>query len=577
MQRAMQLAMIAWILGLAPLHSFASSHRSTSGSQCHSPVLLQSGVDSKRSLALSEANECVDAVEGDSCHFAVTWAKNEGIYQNPEWYPGLTASSSFAAFQCVLHAIEADGGVCQKPCSDCGDQSTPTDLSKYQLLWQDEFEGPLDEDTWIVGSLRDPRSGDLVPGAVGENLLNWDYCAYITREDTYTENGSLVLRGQRRSYTGSSPAGDFQYTTGHVMTMHRIFLNKGYVEFRAKWPCGTKTWPALWLIAEDLTWGPEWDMWEYFGDRPDVGYDVMGMHLASQEWPNIRWHSSWIHSYSEHYDCSEWHIFGFEWTDSSAKWSIDGKLVHTLLRDATMQWPDEDMYLVLNNGAKTSSADEDTSWPNFLVIDYVRIYQVTPGLSTASPTMPTFSPPSTTTITTSTASTTKNEVWIPWGQACRGVDSSDNSASNYLLYTGVGTLDDCKHKCEEASCQGIEYHPRGRCEVWTSAIQASRDVPGYTCFRFWRGDVGVLRAVDGGVDRACRGSDSSDNLRRYYELHSGVTTLDECKVLCASTPTCQGLEHNAQLGRCEVWTRAEGIEASRVAPGFTCFRYENPN
>ena len=45
------------------------------------------------------------------------------------------------------------------------------------------------------------------------------------------------------------------------------FLNKGYIEIKAKFPSGDKVWPALWLISEDLVWGPEWDMWEYFGEK----------------------------------------------------------------------------------------------------------------------------------------------------------------------------------------------------------------------------------------------------------------------------------------------------------------------
>ena len=55
--------------------------------------------------------------------------------------------------------------------------------------------------------------------------------------------------------------------------MHR--LNKGYVEIKTKFPWD-KVWPALWLISEDLVWGPEWDMWEYFGEKNNVGTDIMG-------------------------------------------------------------------------------------------------------------------------------------------------------------------------------------------------------------------------------------------------------------------------------------------------------------
>ena len=83
-------------------------------------------------------------------------------------------------------------------------------------------------------------TGDLVPGADGDHLLNTKNAAYITEEDTYIEDGALILRNQKRPYHGESPQGEFDYTTGTVISMHRVHLNKGYVEMRAQWPSGDK-------------------------------------------------------------------------------------------------------------------------------------------------------------------------------------------------------------------------------------------------------------------------------------------------------------------------------------------------
>ena len=97
-------------------------------------------------------------------------------------------------------------------------------------------------------------------------------------------------------------------------------------------------WPALWLIAEDLVWGPEWDMWEYFGFRSDVDppYDNMGNHLFFGEYPNGKWRSSWLNRFDDVYDCELWHTYGFEWTAEEARWiftcgsrSTCGNFLHT--------------------------------------------------------------------------------------------------------------------------------------------------------------------------------------------------------------------------------------------------------
>mmetsp|Transcript_96662 Transcript_96662/g.207421 ORF Transcript_96662/g.207421 Transcript_96662/m.207421 type:complete len:468 (-) Transcript_96662:61-1464(-) len=78
--------------------------------------------------------------------------------------------------------------------------------------------------------------------------------------------------------------------------------------------------------------------------------------------------------------------------------------------------------------------------------------------------------------------------------------------------------------------------------------------------------------VDGGVGRVCRGSSSIDDSSAYYTLHEGLTVLSDCKAKCEETPGCRGVEHNPK-SRCEVWTRSEGIQASRAVPGYTCLRY----
>jgi hypothetical protein len=48
------------------------------------------------------------------CSESVMWAMSHGIWEHPEWYPGLGATSSFEQFQALLHA-QGHGG-CPRPC-----------------------------------------------------------------------------------------------------------------------------------------------------------------------------------------------------------------------------------------------------------------------------------------------------------------------------------------------------------------------------------------------------------------------------------------------------------------------------
>lgn len=245
----------------------------------------------------------------------------------------------------------------------------------YTKIWEDTFSGTsLDPANWSLGC-RDDVSGDIIPGAAGTYLLNTGYAGYTTAEDVIVGAGSLTLQNQKRSYTGTDPAGSFDYTSGWINSMHKVHFNKGYLEMRAKLPSGDKVWPAYWMIAEDLTWGPEWDVWEYFGYRPDHGYDVMGMNLAYGTYPSISWLTDWIFNYDSIYDCEAWHTYGWEWTANYAKWWIDGVEVSYMENTIGNSWPDEEMYIVLNNGVRTDSPDATTTWPNVAVIDYIEIYQ----------------------------------------------------------------------------------------------------------------------------------------------------------------------------------------------------------
>jgi len=66
------------------------------------------------SCKLQMAPGCYTAWEPGECNKHVTWAKEHGIYEHPEWYPGLRAKSSFADFQ--EHLFRNGHASCPEPC-----------------------------------------------------------------------------------------------------------------------------------------------------------------------------------------------------------------------------------------------------------------------------------------------------------------------------------------------------------------------------------------------------------------------------------------------------------------------------
>jgi len=170
----------------------------------------------------------------------------------------------------------------------------------------------------------------------------------------------------------------------------------------------------------------------------------------------------------------------------------------------------------------------------------------------------------------------------------------DNSAKYYQVSTGIPDLESCKALCVgRPGCVGVEFHKRGRCEVWTrpEGIGATAGVPGYRCLRYVPTTSSTSKAaswttttttratatpdfseIDGGENRACRGASSMDNSAKYYQVSTGIPDLESCKALCVGRPGCVGVEFHKR-GRCEVWTRPEGIGATARVPGYHCLRY----
>eukprot|EP00930_Biecheleria_cincta_P073211 TRINITY_DN60525_c0_g1_i1.p1 TRINITY_DN60525_c0_g1~~TRINITY_DN60525_c0_g1_i1.p1 ORF type:complete len:744 (+),score=105.99 TRINITY_DN60525_c0_g1_i1:161-2233(+) len=150
---------------------------------------------------------------------------------------------------------------------------------------------------------------------------------------------------------------------------------------------------------------------------------------------------------------------------------------------------------------------------------------------------------------------------------CRGSDPNDNKAEYYEVFGAISTLETCKMKCALTPfCTGVEYNPRGRCEVWKHPIDSLSNLVGYHCLKY----APKTTLVPVGESTVCRGEHPADNSNLYYDLAS-VAHVEECKAHCAASSLCYGVEFSGH--RCEVWKRP--IKSTNKLGGFTCFRWDN--
>ncbi len=233
----------------------------------------------------------------------------------------------------------------------------------YRMVFSDEFAAPqLDTTKWITTM--------HFAGVAGERFHNRSYLNYNLDENILFDNGVLQLRADRQTVEGTSPAGVYQYTGALVSTEQKFAFKYGYIEMRAKYPGGRGVWPVFWLMPADAkAWPPEFDIAEYY-----AGSSIMHNGLCHGTVKDPKWDSTGIPDSKAELG---FHTYALEWSPGRAVWSQDG-VIRKVIEAAYV--PDGPMYIILNNGVSSHIGpsglpNDQTVFPNFFEIDYVRVYQ----------------------------------------------------------------------------------------------------------------------------------------------------------------------------------------------------------
>lgn len=233
----------------------------------------------------------------------------------------------------------------------------------WKLVWQDEFEGAeIDRSKWR-----------LDVGYTGET--NGELEIYTDRpENAYIENSCLVIAAREEERQG------FRYTSARLKTKGLHSWTYGRIEACIKIPSGQGIWPAFWMLGEDAStvgWPDcgEIDIMENIGHRPDMvrgtihgpGYfrdDSIGADLIL---PDQKFRD-------------DFHLYAVEWEPDEIRWLVDKHHYSTLTpQDVPGKWVfDHPFFLLLNlavGGHWPGYPDETTIFPQFMYVDYVRIYR----------------------------------------------------------------------------------------------------------------------------------------------------------------------------------------------------------
>lgn len=239
--------------------------------------------------------------------------------------------------------------------------STTTSVNVFvarKILWADEFDvdGAPNSAKWGYNT----GTGD----GWGNNELEY----YTTRpENVIISNGTLKIKAIKEEYMGS------HYTSTRMLTKGKFSFKYGRAEVRAKLPVGGGTWPAFWMLGDNIDTAPwpacgEVDILESVGNNPNVNHSSLHSPGRSGNTPDTAI-TTVLNS------ATEFHVYAAEWSAESIKFYVDDNLFYTYGNSSSTPF-NANFFLILNlamGGNFGGKVDPNFTSATFEV-DYVRVY-----------------------------------------------------------------------------------------------------------------------------------------------------------------------------------------------------------
>ena len=245
----------------------------------------------------------------------------------------------------------------------------------YTKVFSDEFDGTeLDTDMWRF---------DI---GTGSNGWGNNELEYYREENASVENGLLVIEARKENFGGRA------YTSSRIKTEDNFSFTYGRVDVRAVVAEGKGLWSAIWMLGQNFA-----DVsWPYSGEI-DIVDTVGGPGNEDTAVHNVYYNNGGLDaSYSpssagtEHKLSSgatysnSFHVFSIEWSPDKIIWYVDDVQTHSLsIADGSDRAEAfrKDFFLILNvaiGGDWPGSPVTATQFPRGMLVDYVRVFQLTP-------------------------------------------------------------------------------------------------------------------------------------------------------------------------------------------------------
>jgi beta-glucanase (GH16 family) len=241
----------------------------------------------------------------------------------------------------------------------------------WTLVWSDEFSQPN-------GSSPDTNKWAFDTGAGGWG--NSELENYTSRtNNARIQNGQLVIEARQESYQGAN------YTSARLKTQGKISWTYGRIEARIKIPRGQGIWPAFWTLGTNIP-AVSWPTCGEVDIMENIGKEATIVH-GTAHGPGYSGGNGIGGPYSLASGgafADDFHIYALEWTTNALKWFVDGAQYFSVtpasLPTNTTWVFTQPQFVLLNvavGGTWPGNPDGTTTFPQQMLVDYVRVYAAT--------------------------------------------------------------------------------------------------------------------------------------------------------------------------------------------------------
>ena len=153
------------------------------------------------------------------------------------------------------------------------------------------------------------------------------------------------------------------------------------MDIRAKLPKGKGIWPALWMLPQNNVYGGwptsgEIDIMELVGHEANKSHGTLHFGPGPGSTQISRSYTLPSGVFND-----EFHVFSLEWKQDQIKIYVDNNLFSTVNKAdvGSAIWPfNEQFFFIFNlavGGNWPGNPDATTVFPQWLIVDYVRVYQ----------------------------------------------------------------------------------------------------------------------------------------------------------------------------------------------------------